>query len=243
MATSFQERLHILETKLGILDPNSDSSTGTTAKSVESGDLSSRIDALLTSTTSRLQQQNAKLKAISSSQHQQSAATAMSSFENVLSECDTFSKSLAFTGLAMSTVDSQSSASAPSTDAAPLIYRKQEVLARGAELESAFEQLAKIRDFLSFSNQGLIQNLQKKKDGEDVSLDHVANAPIIASQMYTFATEEGNMQRLEDLTQRIVSVNDRTTELTQECDNLVGVYYKLMSTVNEKLRLYQDALE
>ena len=133
---------------------------------------------------------------------------------------------------------------------APLIYRKQEVLARSTDIERALEQLADVRDLLCLSNQNLARELQSQKSstaGTNINtalassslLDHVNNAPILSSPSFTFATEDVNLTRLGGVTSKVVDINDRTDRISRKCDDLVNVYYKLISAVNEKLVLYE----
>jgi hypothetical protein len=76
-----------------------------------------------------------------------------------------------------------------------------------------------------------------------VSLDHVANAPILASPSFTFASEDVNRNRLDDITTRVLSIHDKTNILAHKCDDLISVYYRLMSAVNEKMVLFRDSQE
>jgi len=135
---------------------------------------------------------------------------------------------------------------------APLIYRRQEVLARSAELERALEQLGSMRDLLCLSNPSLMKEIQKtnanlqsnsnssSSSSSSSLLDHVSNAPIISSPSFTFATEEENKKRLEDVTAKVIGIHDKAEKLSRKCDDIINVYYKLMTAVNEKLVLYHD---
>jgi hypothetical protein len=229
MAASIEERLTILESELGL---TSSLSSGFDEEQQTSLEISSRVQSLLKTTSTLLQNHTTQ-------QHNSKHSTPTISLERSLSECKSLAQSLDSAGLILASTSSSNDL----YTAAPLIYRKQEVLARSQELQNALEQLANIRDLLSFSNQDLMRDLQTRKSGEDVSLDHVANAPILASPSFTFASEDVNRNRLDDITTRVLSIHDKTNILAHKCDDLISVYYRLMSAVNEKMVLFRDSQE
>jgi len=231
MTSSIDERLTSIELCLGI--------TSSTSDSAAAEQISDRVQSLYESTNSLFQSQQ------SNSNNGKSSST----LEKKLSECQRIASKLDIHGL----IFTSSLSSNEKYTAAPLIYRKQELLARSQDLEYALEQLAKIRDLLSISNPNLTRELPKKIEsnnntnssngGQEIPLDHVADAPIISSPSFTFASDEMNQNKLNNLSTRILDVNDRATILVQKYDHLINTYYTLMTAVNEKLVLYQEALE
>ena len=136
----------------------------------------------------------------------------------------------------------------------PLIYRNQEVLARSEELQTAFYQLNQIRDLLSISNTKLIQALQLQKhntttntttnnntssssSSSSLSLDHIANAPILVSTSFQYASNHTNQQRLHQLSSNVDSIYERTIRVIGSIDHVVHVYYNLILAMNEKFML------
>ncbi len=256
VSSSIDERLAALESTLGL--------TSTTS----SPQISVQVESLLESTDKLLQRYHASQH--QKQQEQQSFKTSTNSsttsniipLEQTISECEKLFRSLdSSTPFSSNVTDNASSPlssglilmSTPSSNdvytSAPLIYRKQEILARSEELERALEQLANMRDLLCLSNQNLTRELQRQKStaGANVNtasassslLDHVSNAPILSSPSFTFATEDVNIKRLKDVTTKVVNLSDRTDKISRKCDDLVNVYYKLISAVNEKLVLYE----
>lgn len=128
-------------------------------------------------------------------------------------------------------------------DPTPLIFRKQEVLARYDQLKSALEQLAQIRDSLLISNPKLAKDLQRTSEGGtkvQISLDHIASAPILSTEEFSFASDEQNVQRLDDCIQKAITVNQKVISLVERVDVLVERYSNAIQTMNEKMLLLQD---
>jgi hypothetical protein len=130
-------------------------------------------------------------------------------------------------------------------DPTPLIYRKQEVLARYDQFKFALEQLAQIREYLLISNPKLAKDLQNTSEGGtkvQISLDHIASAPIIITEGYAFASDEKNVQRLDHCIQKALIVNQKVHSLVERVDVLVERYSNAIQSINEKMALLQDDL-
>ena len=158
-----------------------------------------------------------------------------------------------------------STSNTSSTSSTPLIYRNQEVLARSEELQTAFDQLNQIRDLLSISNTKLIQALQLQKHNtttnnnntnnntsssssssssqSSLSLDHIANAPILVSTSFQYASNHTNQERLHQLSSNVDSINERTIRVIGSIDHIVHVYYNLILAMNEKFILLTEGIE
>lgn len=243
--SSLDDRLSLLESKLGIgvgIESGDDVTDTDTTFGADAVDISSRVTWLLDSASSRLRQQK-----------QEGGGMPMS-VEGALLECEALAASLEASGLLFHTASTSSgdnpSPSLNASTSTPVIYRKQEVLARSEELQRAMSQLAKIRDLLSISNQKLIQALQQKNDsniiiynGNGSISEHVANAPILVGPSFHFASDDVNKQKLVDLNSRIIHVSEETNRLTAKCDHLINVYYKLIHAANQKFILHQEGKE
>ena len=130
-------------------------------------------------------------------------------------------------------------------DPTPLIFRKQEVLARYDQFKFALEQLARIRDYLLISNPKLSKDLQNTSEGgtkTQISLDHIVSAPIMFTEGYAFASDEKNVQRLDDCIQKALIINQKVQSLVERVDVLVERYSNAIQSINEKMVLLQDDL-
>lgn len=236
-SSTIDDRLKKLELELGLCSNNVDKN----GVDEQAMDVSLRVNHLLESTNLLLQQHSKPLPSSSGNFHTKNnnSSAPSKSLEDALLHCENLARSMdaSCNGLLLAVTSSSND----SYTTAPLIYRKQEVLARCEELEVALDQLASIRDLVSISNPNLIQNLQQCGKNSDVSLDHVDNAPILVSPSFTFAVEDVNKERLKDITTRVTNISDRMDELTKKCDDLISLYYRLISAVNEKLSLFQES--
>lgn len=217
MTSSVEKRLRSIEASLGITDGRV--SNGKDAGKNNGRDISDRVDSLLSSTNSLLD---------NSSRHPNVASD--------IQTCHKMARELSPAGLLLATasVDSVNASSGV------FVYRRQEILARFEELQDALETMARIKDLLLVSNPSLAKELQNKNSGERISLDHITSAPILASPSYTFASNPTNKERLEALADGVIEVNDRSTALVQKVDFMVDRYYTAINAINEKLNTIQE---
>lgn len=182
-----------------------------------------RIDALFESTVSQLRR------------HQH--------LESKLDEIDELGNELCPSGLFLHSTNTTGGPSAICGT-----YRKQEILVRYDELTDAFEMLEKIRDLLSISNPPLAKKLQVANGSTGVDkgeglLDDVISAPILASSSFAFAADPHNRKRLNDLTNEVLTIREKSLSLSKRLDEMIDYYYFTMSKMNEKMLLLQEEIE
>lgn len=134
-------------------------------------------------------------------------------------------------------------ASTVAQDPAPVIYRKQEILARYEQFENALEQLARIRDLLAIMNPRFSKDIQKSESGEagvQILMDHILSSPIISGPEFAFASDEANLQRLNTCIEETLEIHQRSLVLANRVDVIVERYSHAINVVNQKLLLLQE---
>ena len=202
--SSIEDRLAAIESLLGnqnITPPNSNQNS--------SGDIDTRLTQL----------QDGHLKRISTH--------ADGSLQSDLQTCQTYEEEF-HPGLLLT--HNILGASSSSSKQAPLMYRRQEILASKESFQSDIQHLSAIRDLL----------LLKSKSSS--SENKYANAPIISSDSYTLATDPSNIKRLDKVTHKIVEVQSRASQLGSRLDHLLNLYEKVILAASEKIVLADEEL-
>jgi len=152
---------------------------------------------------------------------------------------------------------------------APLLYRRQEVLASADALSGGMERLSQIRDLLSATtassgrvSSGVQASATSRgsagrkaataggagKGGGDgtgddqANADKFANAPLLTSERYNFPTAVEAQRRLHDVSIKAADVNTRAVDVATRVDNLVFQYHKIMAIASEKFVLADEEL-
>ena len=211
-----ESRLTELEVKLlGV-----SSSEGSTSSST---DVTTRLDKLLqsASTTSAPNDDN-KTKTDSSKR------------EALHNEYRTIDKLLS--DLSISPISGPTE-TASSSNNAPMVYRRLEVLSSAESMKKDMELLAKIRDLTSIG--------RKETGGNSsaVSEDDIVNCSILSSERYNLSSDPEVIDRLDRLCYRVAMLNQRAVSAAQKVDNMVNSYGTVMSALNEKMVLAEEQIQ
>jgi hypothetical protein len=217
------QRVAALEVRLGL---NGSLDTNPPSENISlPANYSSRIDALYNLLNSRFSSQE----------------SLNFSLQSELSTCQNLAKDLDPSGLLLASSNTPLNISEHS-----FIFRRQELIARCEDLQTAFQALSQVRDLLSCSYPILTKMIQERHQGpSSFALDveqHILAAPIISSPILEFSSESTNLTRLETVTEEILGLYERVSVLGQRVDELIEIYYSIMSTVNEKLVLALDEM-
>jgi hypothetical protein len=115
--------------------------------------------------------------------------------------------------------------------AAPILYRKQELLASADTFKHDMEQVGDILKLLLIGQPPIT-------DG-DLKEEHVTQAPILTG---TPCVSEEDQQRMDALQHQIVDMQTRTAAVADRMDRLLNNYHSLISTVSEKMILADEEL-
>jgi hypothetical protein len=115
--------------------------------------------------------------------------------------------------------------------AAPILYRKQELLASADTFKHDMEQVGDILKLLLIGQPPIT-------DG-DLKEEHVTQAPILTG---TPCVSEEDQQRMDALQHQMVDMQTRTTAVADRMDRLLNNYHSLISTVSEKMILADEEL-
>mmetsp|Transcript_18183 Transcript_18183/g.24124 ORF Transcript_18183/g.24124 Transcript_18183/m.24124 type:complete len:255 (-) Transcript_18183:400-1164(-) len=221
--TVLESRIFALESRLGI----STSKNANQLSSGGGGDISSRIDRLFLLIS--------RASVPSSSTSKTKAFDALSSLERDWKE----SKKLAAeldpgSFLARQGLPTNDSAGAPASVSAPMIYRRQEILASSDFLKDGMEQLNLAREALLLSS-----------DIEKVPLppqERYTKSAILSSGRYDYAMDDSVQTRLEDVAIKIKSLQKRSVAASNKMDELVDRYHMVMEAVSEKIVLADEEI-
>lgn len=115
--------------------------------------------------------------------------------------------------------------------AAPILYRKQELLASADTFKHDMEQVGDILKLLLIGQPPIT-------DG-DLKEEHVTQAPILTA---TPCVSEEDQQRMDALQHQLVDMQTRTATVAGQMDRLLNNYHTLISAVSEKMILADEEL-
>ena len=118
-----------------------------------------------------------------------------------------------------------------STKNAPLLYRRQEILASKESFEKDMNQLVLIRDLLLRKHQ--------TKPGNKIIF---SESPIISSSVYDSANDPSMLQRLDTITVKVSNVQEKASKLVSRLDSLLDRYQQIMLATSEKVLLADEEL-
>ena len=145
------------------------------------------------------------------------------SLRNDLKQCEALEKELEPGSLLTYQMMSSSS-----TKNAPLLYRRQEILASKESFKKDMNQLALIRDLL----------LRKHQSNKST----FSESPIISSSVYDSANDPSMLQRLDTVTLKVSNVHERASKLVSRLDSLLDGYQQIMLAASEKVLLADEEL-
>jgi len=211
-----ESRLAELELKLlGVASPEGSTSS--------SADVTTRLDKLLQSATSTSAPPNIT---------NDKSKTTDSKREALHNEYQTIDKLLS--DLSISPISGPTE-SASSSNNAPIVYRRLEVLSSAESMKTDMELLTKIRDLTSIG--------RKETGNSTVSEDDIVNCSILSSEKYNLSSNPEDIDRLDILCYRVAMLNQRAVSAAQKVDNMVNSYGNVMSALNEKMVLAEEQIQ
>lgn len=225
-------RIAALERRLGLDNNNYNDTvatattrTTTTARSDQSSkhqhnelDLAQRLTRL----EQRLPSLFANQSSSSSSSAAASASSASSSLLDVWLEAQT---------LLQTELDPGTALTYQQQIVAPLLYRRQEVLAGAESFQANMDQVSQIVSFLLVSQPPLALSRNQRNRPPPLTLDQVIHAPILTE---TRVHDEQN-QRLDTLWHALGDVTQRADQTTQRVDHMLDQYQTLIAALAERM--------
>jgi len=231
-------------------------------------DLSARIDRIVSdlNSTVRERQAAAANEAASSGGARSSASASVSVLEDfaqidrLMSELDAGAV-LSHQGTA-GLASGQAAAQQPLT--APLLYRRQEVLASAESLKVGMERLGEMRsllDSVATSSASAAAQVAAARGGSGTSgaaaaaaksrgssergkpsIANFANSSLITSDRYEYAADADSTRRLQDVSVQAADINARAVSAATRLDNLISQYHRVMTLLSEKCVLVDEEL-
>ncbi|KAK1741730.1 hypothetical protein QTG54_007303 [Skeletonema marinoi] len=214
-ADSTPTPLEQLELRLAELELKIGTSVVSSSSQTQNIDVTSRLDNLLRIETSRRPPAPPTAKASDASLHTKRAALHQEfrTIDRLLSE------------LAMSPLAGPA-ASVGGNANAPLLFRRQEILASSDSMKRDMEVLSRIRELTMIGSES-----------------NVVNCPIIASERYNLPSDPEAKERLERLCFRAAEVHKRSTAVSIRADRMLDSYGKVMMALSEKMVLAEEQIK
>ena len=268
--SNIESRLAALEVTLGLpsLTVAGGEGGGDASDAPQPADLSARIDRIVSdlNSTVRERQAAAANEAASSGGARSSASASVSVLEDfaeidrLMSELDAGAV-LSHQGTA-GLASGQAAAQQPLT--APLLYRRQEVLASAESLKVGMERLGEMRsllDSVATSSASAAAQVAAARGGSRTSgaaaaaaegrgssergkpsTTNFANSSLITSDRYEYAADADSMRRLQDVSVQASDINARAAAVATRVDNLISQYHRVMTLLSEKCVLVDEEL-
>ena len=271
--SNIELRLATLEATLGLPSlsigaggEGSDASDAPTSPPPAAADLSSRIERIVSDLNSTVRERqasatNAAASSVGAATSRSSVASAssvtvlddFSEIDRLMVELDAGSV-LSHQGTA-GLVSGPSAAQQPLT--APLLYRRQEVLASAEALKIGMDRLGEIRgllDSVTTSSASAAAQVAAARSGgppktgqggssaQSKSTADFANSSLITSDRYEYAADADAMRRLQDVSVQAADINARAVGVATRVDNLISQYHRVMTLLSEKCVLVDEEL-
>ena len=266
--SNIESRLAALEVTLGLpsLTVAGGEGGGDASDAPQPADLSARIDRIVSdlNSTVRERQVAAANEAASSGGARSSTSASVSVLED-FAEIDRLLSELG-AGAVLShqgtagLASGQAAAQQPLT--APLLYRRQEVLASAESLKVGMERLGEMRsllDSVATSSASAAAQVAAARGGSRTSgaaaaagrgssergkpsTTNFANSSLITSDRYEYAADADSMRRLQDVSVQAADINARAVSVATRVDNLISQYHRVMTLLSEKCVLVDEEL-
>lgn len=270
--SNIESRLAALEVTLGLpsLTVAGGEGGGDASDAPQPADLSARIDRIVSdlNSTVRERQAAAANEAASSGGARSSASASVSVLEDfaeidrLMSELDAGAV-LSHQGTA-GLASGQAAAQQPLT--APLLYRRQEVLASAESLKVGMERLGEMRsllDSVATSSASAAAQVAAARGGSRTSgaaaaaaaaksrgssergkpsAANFVNSSLITSDRYEYAADADSTRRLQDVSVQAADINARAVSVATRLDNLISQYHQVMTLLSEKCVLVDEEL-
>lgn len=237
-------------------------------------DLSSRIERIVSdlNSTVRERQASAANAAASSGGAATRSSAASASSVSVLEDFAAIDRLVAEldAGAVLSHQGTAGLASGPSAAqqplTAPLLYRRQEVLASAEALKVGMDRLGEIRgllDSVTTSSASAAAQVAAARSGgtaqsgtgahaaaataggssaQSKSTTDFANSALITSDRYEYAADADAIRRLQDVSVQAADINARAVSVATRVDNLISQYHRVMTLLSEKCVLVDEEL-
>mmetsp|Transcript_4047 Transcript_4047/g.6937 ORF Transcript_4047/g.6937 Transcript_4047/m.6937 type:complete len:242 (-) Transcript_4047:45-770(-) len=223
-ADSTPTSLEQLELRLAELELKIGTSVVSSSSQTQNIDVTSRLDNLLRIETNRRPPAPPTAKASDASLDTKRAALHQEfrTIDRLLSE------------LAMSPLAGPA-ASVGGNANAPLLFRRQEILASSDSMKRDMEVLSRIRELTMIG--------VKVTHDTNKSESNVVNCPIVASERYNLPSDPEAKERLERLCFRVAEVHKRSTAVSIRADRMLDSYGKVMMALSEKMVLAEEQIK
>mmetsp|Transcript_7081 Transcript_7081/g.14761 ORF Transcript_7081/g.14761 Transcript_7081/m.14761 type:complete len:253 (-) Transcript_7081:24-782(-) len=118
--------------------------------------------------------------------------------------------------------------------AAPLLYRRQEVLACADELKQSMQQVAEILNLLMIG-----QNINSNSK---ISEMHVTKAPILCATAQPALSTREEQEQLDQVEKILTDLAERVDVAALKMDRMLTGYQQFVTTVSEKLVLLDEEI-
>eukprot|EP00985_Skeletonema_marinoi_P030270 scaffold31320_cov89-Skeletonema_marinoi.AAC.2 len=223
-ADSTPTPLEQLELRLAELELKIGTSVVSSSSQTQNIDVTSRLDNLLRIETNRRPPAPPTAKASDASLDTKRAALHQEfrTIDRLLSE------------LAMSPLAGPAASVGGSANA-PLLFRRQEILASSGSMKRDMEILSRIRELTMIG--------AKVTHDTNKSESNVVNCPIVASERYNLPSDPEAKERLERLCFRVAEVHKRSTAVSIRADRMLDSYGKVMMALSEKMVLAEEQIK
>ena len=120
--------------------------------------------------------------------------------------------------------------------AAPIMYRRQEVLASAETFRRDMKHVAQILNLLLIGQE---QSSSSSEEGAAISEQKIVKAPILIE---TTGLSEDYIERLRTLHNNIADIAHRTGKVARTVDRLLEHYHALVHATSEKMVLAEEEL-
>jgi hypothetical protein len=191
-------------------------------------DVSSRLDALMRSMSSAPPSSSSSTVAAGGRANAKRAALHedFRAIDRLMSELD------------VSPVSSPTAAAGGGGDnsAAPMAYRRMEVLANAESMRRDMEMMARIRDLVAIGTRAAAT------DGSPSSSSGVVNCPIVTSGRYDLPSDPDAIERLDALCYRAANLCGRVAAASRRADNMLSSYGGIVMALSEKMVLAEEQI-
>lgn len=122
---------------------------------------------------------------------------------------------------------------------APLLFRRQEILASSNSMKQDMELLSRIRELTMIGVKVNDSNKYKSSNNES----NVVNCPIIASERYNLPSDPEAKERLERLCFRVAELHKRSAAVSIRADRMLDSYGQIMMALSEKIVLAEEQIK
>jgi hypothetical protein len=116
---------------------------------------------------------------------------------------------------------------------APIVYRRQEILASASDYQRNIQQVQQILNLISIGQNTCSNN-------SNITEQEIINAPIITETIGMTSEQETN---LEILTSTSIDLQHRVQNVSYQLDTMMDHYANLISATSEKMILISEKLD